>query len=1155
MRASGDQLYCSATDLSDFLACSHLTALERQSALGGPGPVPYPDPSLDLLRERGEEHEQAVLKSLESRGLRVLRVKQPDGDPRSPGFWTTLSNATVEAMSAGAEVICSGGLVSGPWRGKPDFLIRVDRPSQLGAWSYEVMDAKLARTAKGGALLQVLLYSELVEQVQGCAPQHAHLALGGAEIRSESFRLAEYAAYYRSVRTQFEAAVAEDSDSVPFAPEPVEHCRICAWRSRCDSERREADHLALVAGITRSQRDSLRTSGITTLKQLGELRLTGDSEPPKISAEVLHRIHHQARVQLEGRLAGTLKYELLPMTPAKGLAALPEPSEGDIFLDFEGDPYALGNGLEYLLGFIQGPKEEYTGWWAFSRDDEKAAFERFIDHVMAALNRDPNLHIYHYGVYEPSHIKQLMGRHDTRSEEVDRLLRGERFVDLHRVVRQAVRASVESYSIKKLEPFYGYERDVDLSAARAALASFEAWLEMGQRGSSDDELLEQIRGYNHDDCLSTLRLRDWLEGLRGELAEQTGEPVPRPAAVDETPSAGTSAVMEAVAQRVEVLQEGVAADPKARTPEQHGRWLLAQSLEYHRREWKARAWERFRYLDLDPDELLEDRSALGGLEYLEVAGELEKPKSILYRYRFPQQQHGVKVGDWPLDQTTARRCGQVWSIDEAQETIVLRRPMTSSGPHPRALVPNDRVHDQLLRDSLLRLADSVIDLGLTDSNPHRCAMELLLANPPGLAGEGGTPLRKSGEAALDAAVRLATVLDGSVLPIQGPPGSGKTYTGAQMIVRAIREGKRVGVTAVSHQVIANLMDAACAAARKEGITLRCVQKVSSSDQRAVSPEVQTLDYKPLRKAIDEGEAQLIGGTAWLWAREDMAHSVDLLFIDEAGQFSLANALSASAAADSLILLGDPRQLEQPQQGAHPPGSEISAMNHLLGDEPTVARNRGLFLDRTWRLHPELCAFTSEIFYRGRLESHPGLERQRTRLLPPLQGSGLRLLPVVHAGNQSQSMEEVDAVRDILDDIVAGEYTWMNQHGEELPVSLQDVLVVAPYNAQVSALADALPEGARVGTVDKFQGQEAAVVIYSMASSSPADAPRGMEFLYSPNRLNVATSRARCVAVIVASPELFTPTCRTPDQMRLANAFCRFRELAFEVTPLPVPVGA
>ena len=288
--------------------------------------------------------------------------------------------------------------------------------------------------------------------------------------------------------------------------------------------------------------------------------------------------------------------------------------------------------------------------------------------------------------------------------------------------------------------------------------------------------------------------------------------------------------------------------------------------------------------------------------------------------------------------------------------------------------------------------------------------------------------------------------------------------------------------------------------------------------------------------------QVAAGTAWLWSREDAFEAVDVLFVDEAAQMSLANVLAVSQACTTLVLLGDPQQLEQPMQGSHPDGTGVSALDHILAGKATIDDTEGLFLEETWRLHPDICAFTSELFYEGRLRSHAGLERQSVKSTSRCAGTGLMYLPVAHQGNQSSSPEEADRIRDLVNEILDARSTWVDRHGQERPITLEDILIIAPYNAQVFELQERLA-GARIGTVDKFQGQEAPVVIYSLATSSHSDAPRGMEFLYSLNRLNVATSRARCICILVASPALFEPVCRTPHQMQMANAFCRYLELA------------
>jgi uncharacterized protein len=1174
MHLSGNDLILAATDLSGFLACPHLTTQSQTASLGGPKPPKFPDPAAEVIRARGHEHEARVLAGLRAEGLRVVEIPDgrpatgpaadppaDDGPPADPATaptdddraarWRARADATLEAMRAGADVIYQGCLFDGRWLGLPDFLRRVERPSALGGWSYEVVDAKLSREAKAGAVLQITLYSDLLGRAQGAEPEHMHLALGGPAAPLEGFRFTDFAAYYRSVRARLLQAVEQHAPDATY-PEPSDHCVVCDWKSECRKRWVADDHLSLVAGITRKARQQLVERDVPTLAALGRLPLPFRPRLEAVSDGALERVREQARIQLEGREADRPRYELFTDVPAgSGLRRLPAPSPGDLFFDIEGDPHAFDDGIEYLFGTCE-PDLAFTGIWALDRAEEKSMFERFIDGVTARLQRHPDMHIYHFGHYERTALQRLMGRHATREEDVDRLLRGGVLVDLHRVVTQSLRASVESYSIKKLEPLYDFRREVDLRAASSALGHFEAWLALGRSDREESELLSEIEGYNRDDCISTARLRDWLEERRAELEGMTGAPVPRPDPPDPDPPDDQQEELDRVAELVCRLTQGVPADPDARSDAEQARWLLAQLLGFHRREDKSYWWQFFAWLDATAEELTEDRKSLAELEYEGVVDTVKQ--SHVHRYRFPKQEHGFDVGDSVVDPVTerARRAGEaekapspgtVHAVDDAHGTIDLRRAKRSDAPHPAALIPNDYVNPRPMRESLIRLAESVLEHGLYGA-PGRAAVALLMREPPRAGQPEGAALRGEGEDTLAAGRRLALALDGTVLPIQGPPGSGKTYLGARMILSLIRRGKTVGVTANSHKVIVNLLDEVCAAARAEGIRLRGVQK-ASEENGCAAPEIAcTESNAEVERLVGEGEVDLVAGTSWLWAREEMAGSVDALVVDEAGQISLANVLAASAAAGSVILLGDPQQLDQPIKGDHPPGVGVSALEHLARGALTLPGDRGLFLDRTWRLHPDVCRFTSEVFYEGRLQpmEGEGLEDQRiggTDALPP---TGLVVVPVAHTGNANESAEEVRAVRALVDRLLGGGATWTDRRGVEKRLALDDVLVVAPYNAQVGALAAGLPEGTRVGTVDKFQGQEAPIVIYSPASSSAEDAPRGMEFLFSPNRLNVATSRARCVAVMVGEPALYAPVCRSVRQMRLANGVCRFGEL-------------
>ena len=494
-------------------------------------------------------------------------------------------------------------------------------------------------------------------------------------------------------------------------------------------------------------------------------------------------------------------------------------------------------------------------------------------------------------------------------------------------------------------------------------------------------------------------------------------------------------------------------------------------------------------------------------------------------------------GDEDLRSLGGERFGNVEAISLEHRTIDIKKRQDTASLHPEAVFAHLIVPSQVLAEALVRLGEYVADSGMTRDGPYQAERDLLMLAGPRV---GGQALKEADETALAAAMRIAPHLSGGVFPVQGPPGAGKTHIGARMICTLAQSGKKIGITANSHKVIRNILDEVIEAADELGASIKCIQKVSEIENNL--PRLQFTTDNAIALAAIGTSCQVAGGTAWLWAHADAFQSIDLLFIDEAAQMSLANVLAVSQAAKTIVLLGDPRQLEQPMQGSHPEGTDVSALNHILGVHATIPAGRGLFLEETWRLHPEICTFTSELFYEGRLRSRPGLERQTIRSSGRIIGSGVRFLPIFHKGNQSSCPEEADAIRELVGEILGANTTWMDRDGVEAAIGLDDILIIAPYNAQVFELQERIP-GARIGTVDKFQGQEAPIVIYSMTTSSHADAPRGMEFLYSPNRLNVATSRAKCVCVLVGSPSIFEAECRTPQHMQLANAFCRYLELA------------
>lgn len=1151
MKFEQNRAVLSATDLSNHLACRHLTALERELARGERSAPEGFDPRLEGLRERGLAHERAYLEHLRAQGLDVLELL-PGGDD------VAARGKTLEAMRAGVAAIAQATLAGDGWHGRADVLLRVERSSDLGPCSYAPVDTKLARETRGGTILQLIVYAELLGAMQGRLPDHVLVVTPACGFEPERYRVAEYRAFAARVRRRLEESLSPVAGATPTYPLPTAHCEVCRWWRECEARRRQDDHPSLVAGMRRAHERELAGWGVETLAALAELSLPLSRKPDRGSKETFEKLREQARLQVATRSAGHPVWERLPAANDRGLARLPEPSAGDVFLDLEGDPYVGEGGIEYLFGraaLRAGGEPEYLPRWAVGRAEERAAFEALMDELVARWDGDPGLHVYHFGAYEPAALKRLSGRYATRAEELDRLLRAERFVDLHSVVAQGLRIGVESYSLKPLEPVYGFEREMPLADSGRALRQVEAALELGRASELNGELRRAVESYNRDDCLSALRLRAWLEARRQEAIE-AGEELARPVAESGEASEKLTEWQNRVRPVVDRLLAGVPADPADHTAEQRARYLLAHCLEFHRREDKVTWWEHFRLADLAEEDRYDEPRAIAGLRFVERRAQEGRARLPVDVYAFPPQEVDRRSQEARIDKE--RKLGTIEDLDPVACRVAIKKTRTTVDEHPSSVFLHSHVQKDKQEESLLRLAEWVAEHGIDEEGEHRAARDLLLRLPPRGCPVGVSGLVAPKEDPVAAARRLAGALESGVLPIQGPPGAGKTYTGARMIVELARRGRKVGVTAVSHRVISNLLEGAIRAAEGEGFALRAVQKVSDGAEAVEETSAirRTAKNEEVAAALAEGEVQVAAGTAWLWAREELAGSVDVLFVDEAGQMSLADVLAVSPSARSLVLLGDPQQLEQPMQATHPDGTAVAALAHLLAGRPTLAPDRGLFLDRTRRLHPAICAFTSEQFYDGKLRAFAGLDRQAFHAPLPFDSSGLYYLAVEHQGNQSYSRDEADAVAALVQGWFDAGAEWSDAEGTRRPLAAADILVVVPYNAQISRLNERLPSGIRVGTVDKFQGQEAPVVVYSMVSSSPVDAPRGLEFLYSRHRLNVATSRARGVCVLVASERLLEPECRTPGQIRLANALCRYVEMATRVEVAPeAPVSS
>lgn len=1121
MQINNETRLYSASDICNFLECQHLTATDLINLVT---PLNKAADSEDnqLIQNKGLEHEAAYLESLKKSNAVIADLSGNNHKSLAEKI-----DATRKAMESGADILFQATLQDGCYVGHADFLRKVPYPSDLGDYSYEVIDTKLAKTAKAKFLVQMALYSRLLKVSQGVAPHYMHVVLGDPAKTEKTYRVADYADYLESVLKRFEAFVALQEHPETY-PDPCEHCKFCSWRNICDDRRAADDHLSAVANISKSQIRKLQTGGIHRLQQLAE---AGENcRPQGLNAESFAKVQRQARLQQEGRTQGTQVYELLEQQEGRrGFSRLPRPVMGDLFFDMEGNPMEEG-GLEYLFGlYIDEPEgQRFLPFWGHSRSEEKQAFEAFIDFVMAHLQRYPAAYIYHYATYEETAIKRLMTQHGTREAQVDSLLRNGKLIDLYKVVREGVVVSEPSYSIKYIEHFYMPSRTGDVTNAGASIVFYEQWKQTG-----DPSLLEKIERYNEDDVRSTYLLRNWLLEIKPkETSFYTLSNLPEEAVTAQGPTE--------LEQRLESYRNKLLADLPAdeKLWDEHARAnaLVFQLLDFHRRADKPIWWDMFRRQGLDSGELLEDIDCLADLRRTALKP-IQYKRSYLYQYSFPVQDTKMRNGsngkvietltDVNLHELNLDDCLATFKATEA------RKP-----PEYFDMGPGGPIDSKIIRTALFRYADSIIDQAAGFS----AIADFLLRRRPRVKGiADGAPLIPRGLESVETIMDVVRNLDDSVLFIQGPPGAGKTYTASHVILGLLRAGKKVGVSSNSHHAINNLLAAVETRADEAKFSFRGLKKSGQDDESAVlaGPCIQLESDK--NKLLDKWQAgaSLIAGTAWLFSEPGLTSQLDYLFLDEAGQVSLANLVAMGMSARNLVLMGDQMQLAQPVQGQHPGHSGDSTLDYLLNGLATIPADRGIFLSQTWRMHPAVCSFISEAVYDSQLTSATGTENQRLSLdgkKPGIPEAGLYFHPVEHTGNGQDSPEEAEAVAELFNYFLGQSFS--DKNGRPGKIGIDNILVVAPYNLQVNRLKQVLPEGARVGTVDKFQGQEAEIVIVSMATSDEENLPRDIGFLFSRNRLNVAVSRAKILSCLVANPGLTSIRCNTPEDMMLVNTLCK-----------------
>ncbi len=1119
--------------ITAWLDCAHFLTLQHEvdDGIRTVDVRPFGDMA-QLLADKGLEHERAVLARYRAAGLDVFEVPER----RAGETFAAWVERIGDPLADGHAVVFQMPFVHHGIRGIADFLVRVV-DEETGVTTYEPVDAKLARNeARPGHVLQLCFYAEAIAALTGVRPINMQIALGSGAV--ETIRVADVIAYWRRLRGQL-ARLIDAPPAIDTSPEPCDHCPFCPFEAVCEQQWRAADSLVHVAGIRRADRHLLVQSRVNTIARLAALDHDVDGvDTVGLDTGRRARLARQAALQVRAREASDEPppFELLPDAPAGsgreavGFAALPPPDDGDVFLDFEGHPFWRADaGLFFLFGWIERPSGDsppqhepalgdwcFRASWAHDRPSEAAATEELVEYLATRRKLFPGMHVYHYNHTERSSLERLTSEHGVAELTLERLIATGMFVDLLPVIKGAMQVGAEGYGLKHMERLARYERGHDIDQGAAAVVEYDKW--MVDRA---DDRLDRIAAYNEDDVRATKALRDWL------IEERPVEVSWRPPVLD-------------------VYVDDAELDDRIERLHAHApgsvEHLTGDLLGYWRREKRAVAAEAQRLSAAADSDQMESLSVIARLKYRglqpqfneRTGKELTWPAAV---FTYPDQPIDPDIDGG--SKMIVALSDQEWAFfqiarldrDTRELRVVWNQEHQDRRSIPSALVQYVWFAEAAKLDALKALADDLL-VGRADRVGH----SILRRDRPRFT-SGAGPIGGAFSGDLVDICIWVTELDGTCVPIQGPPGTGKTFTGAHVIRSLVNAGMRVGVTAMSHHAIDNMMEAVVECFERDGDrdSLRAVRKAKHVAVKGVS-------YFDDNRRVAEGDFNVVAGTPWLFASSLMRdHPVDVLVVDEAGQLGLADTLAASISATNVLLLGDPQQLAQVSQASHPPGAGVSGLEHMLDGDRTVTSDRGVLLDVTWRMHPDVCSFISDLSYDGKLNSHPSCAAQSTAA-----GTGLRWIRAEHVGRSTESPEEVTLVVSTIRGLLGTE--WTDQHGAIRPLTAADFMVVTPYNDQRRAIeaqlaADRATRRIEVGTVDRFQGREAAVVVFSMATSSAEFMPRTAEFLFSRNRLNVAISRARCLAYLICTDDLLDTRARTVDEMGLIAALCSFVEQA------------
>ena len=1072
---------------------------------------------VDNLRiEKGLIHEEEYFNELKKKYKKVKNIKKLKNLSKEEKIKETIS-----ALKGGYELIYGGWLASENYIGECDFLeINKHVNSDLGSWSYEVTDTKNSSKVKKEHIYQVSLYSYLLKQAQGTLPQNFYILL--KDKKKEVIKLKEVFDIFLLHKKNFENFIKNDLNRKKL--EKISSISLRDLQEFYENEWKASKHLKALLGSNKNSVKKLNQAGVHSYDRLA--KLDPKKEIRGLRDETKLRLINQAKLQMEAEKDGVIKFKYNEenFSLNKGFNLLPEPTENDLFFDLEGvQDIVYPSGLEYLFGIFyeENGQKIFKPFWAHTREEEKKSLIKFFEFTKTHFKKYPRSKIYHYAPYEINALERLTSIHKVHEVDYAHYLNISKFVDLFKVVKQGIFVSQKSYSIKDIEKYYDFKRTGDILKGDV---SEEFYIQFMQ--NNDQKLLDKIEEYNKQDCISTFRLQKWLLRIK---PQQTRWFVPEKDQIEIRP------FEETLLEYREKFKNSKIKDNKIVK-------LLSDIIGFFNREQKPQWRQHFDRKDLSDIDLLEDREVVANMK---LASVFQDKKSFVYKYIFPEQEYKLKEGRKCIianntDPERSDYAGKIQELNQIDRSLLLRKGISKDEKKlPKVLSISEEVMGHSFFENLNKNTYNFCDNVLNEKDGYEAIKSFINRDAPKIKGiKKGEKIIKNNNFGVEIP-NIILNLQNSYIFLQGPPGSGKTYQASNAIIELLKKNKKIGVTANSHKVIHTLLERVENLASKQKYMFKGLKKGNPDDPDTFYDGKFIKTDRNEKKYIDglkENKILLYAGTKYHLSQWYYQNKLDYLFVDEASQISVADLIALGGIAKNIILIGDQMQLGQPTQGSHPGESGYSVLDYLLEGKDTIPEDKGIFLNKTYRLHPKINSFTSENFYEDRLivdqaNINRKIEYKKNGII---RSEGIHTILMSHEDRSQQSIEEFEIIKKIIDQLIGSEFTDFDKSKRK--INVDDILIVSPYNVQVNFLKERLIKGIRCGTIDKFQGMEAPIVIISMTSSSVEDLPRNKKFFFNRNRLNVAISRAQCASIILINPKLLESPLSDFEEFKLINNF-------------------